>query len=138
LNWLLFLPLIKYNSPTKKWYDFAVFGFLSDVIGDVFFPPQRGDEAITESFVVFGGAFLMRPIGGIVMGYVGDKYGRKKALVISILMMAFPTFIMGCLPSYERAGFISIVLLIIVRLMQGFSVGGQASFRIYRDIICLF
>lgn len=97
-----------------------------DVIGQVFFPAhQKGHTAITESFLVFGGAFLMRPIGGIVMGYIGDTYGRKRALVLSIFLMAFPTFTMGCLPSYEQAGALSIVLLIIVRLLQGFSVGGQ-------------
>lgn len=67
----------------------------------------------------------MRPIGGLTMGYIGDKYGRKRALVLSIFLMAFPTFTMGCLPSYEKAGGLSIVLLVIVRLLQGFSVGGQ-------------
>lgn len=111
-----------------EWYDFSVFGFLSDVIGEVFFPAhQTGHLAITESFLIFGGAFLMRPVGGIFMGYIGDKYGRQKALRVSIFLMAFPTFAMGCLPSYERAGSISIVLLVIVRLLQGFSVGGQVS-----------
>ena len=109
-----------------EWYDFAVFGFLSDVIGSVFFPAhQSGHLAITESFLIFGGAFLMRPVGGVFLGYIRDKYGREKALRISIFLMAFPTFAMGCLPSYERAGAISIILLIIVRLLQGFSVGGQ-------------
>ncbi len=59
------------------------------------------------------------------MGYVGDKYGRKRALEISIFLMAFPTFAMGCLPSYERVGAFSIVSLVIVRCLQGLSVGGQ-------------
>lgn len=109
-----------------EWYDFAVFGFLSDVIGQVFFPAhQTGDTKIIESFLIFGGAFLMRPIGGLTMGYIGDTYGRKRALVLSIFLMAFPTFLMGCLPSYDKAGALSIVLLILVRLLQGFSVGGQ-------------
>ncbi|CAB9498044.1 Glycine betaine/proline/ectoine/pipecolic acid transporter OusA [Seminavis robusta] len=111
---------------TLEWYDFALFGFLSDVIGGVFFPShQQGHMAITESFLVFGVAFLFRPIGGVVMGYIGDKYGRRKALIISIYCMAFPTFAMGCLPSYERVGDLAIVLLVLVRLLQGFSVGGQ-------------
>jgi len=108
-----------------EWYDFAVFGFLSDIIGDVFFPPQAGNAATVESFAVFGGAFLMRPVGGLLMGYIGDVYGRKKALFISIFLMAFPTFAMGCLPGYEQVGPISVVLLVIVRLLQGLSVGGQ-------------
>lgn len=71
-----------------EWYDFAVFGYLSDVIGDVFFPPnQEGHAAIIESFAVFGLAFLCRPIGGIILGYIGDTYGRKRALEISIFLM---------------------------------------------------
>jgi MHS family proline/betaine transporter-like MFS transporter len=143
-----------------EWYDFAVFGFLSDgtctlltstnnniehdktqaalcfatpqplffktiVIGSVFFPPQAGNAAIVESFAVFGGAFLMRPIGGVLMGYIGDTWGRKKALEISIFLMAVPTFLMGCLPSYQQVGWVAIVLLCTVRLLQGLSVGGQ-------------
>jgi MHS family proline/betaine transporter-like MFS transporter len=109
-----------------EWYDFAVFGYLGDVIGEVFFPPkQPGDDATIEAFAVFGGAFLMRPIGGMMLGYIGDVYGRKRALVISIFLMAFPTFAMGCLPTYAQVGPFAIVLLTIVRLLQGISVGGQ-------------
>eukprot|EP00548_Thalassiothrix_antarctica_P008745 CAMPEP_0194154192 /NCGR_PEP_ID=MMETSP0152-20130528/59644_1 /TAXON_ID=1049557 /ORGANISM="Thalassiothrix antarctica, Strain L6-D1" /LENGTH=490 /DNA_ID=CAMNT_0038860093 /DNA_START=120 /DNA_END=1592 /DNA_ORIENTATION=+ len=110
-----------------EWYDFAVFGFFADTISEVFFPPEeKGDNtALMESFAIFGGAFFMRPIGGIIMGWIGDKYGRKLALEISIFLMAFPTFAMGCLPTYDRIGKWSIVLLTIVRLLQGLSVGGQ-------------
>mmetsp|Transcript_14014 Transcript_14014/g.41037 ORF Transcript_14014/g.41037 Transcript_14014/m.41037 type:complete len:408 (+) Transcript_14014:285-1508(+) len=78
-----------------------------------------------ESFAVFGGAFLARPLGGLLLGYLGDVYGRKKALTVSIFLMAFPTFAMGCLPSYEQVGYTSTILLIIIRLLQGMSVGGQ-------------
>ena len=67
----------------------------------------------------------MRPIGGMLMGYIGDKYGSRRALTISIFLMAFPTFSMGCLPGYARVGSMSIVLLTLVRLLQGLSVGGQ-------------
>lgn len=109
-----------------EWYDFAVFGFFGDIIGQVFFPPdQKGNRAIMESFAVFGGAFLMRPVGGVLLGYIGDIYGPKKALVISIFLMACPTFAMGCLPSYQQVGVLSVILLLIVRLLQGLSVGGQ-------------
>jgi len=78
-----------------EWYDFAVFGYFSDVLGDVFFPPQEGHAAIIESFAIFGLAFLCRPIGGILLGYIGDVHGRKKALEISLFLIAFPTFAMG-------------------------------------------
>ncbi len=61
-----------------EWYDFAVFGYFSDILSDVFFPPgQQGHAALVETFAVFGGAFLMRPIGGMMMGYIGDKYGSR-------------------------------------------------------------
>ena len=106
-----------------EWYDFAVFGFLDDVIGDVFFPPNSEGDA--SAFLVFGGAFIMRPIGGLLLGWLGDTVGRKKALVVSIFLMAFPTFAMGCLPGYSQIGNWAVVLLIIVRLLQGLSVGGQ-------------
>ena len=104
-------------------YDFAVFGFFSDIIGEVFFPHTK--DPMAQSFAVFGGAFLFRPIGGILLGYLGDTMGREKALRISIFLMAFPTFAMGCLPTYDQVGVISIVLLITIRILQGISVGGQ-------------
>jgi len=108
-----------------EWYDFAVFGYFSDVIGNVFFPQQEGHAATIEAFAVFGLAFLCRPIGGVMLGYIGDIYGRKRALEISIFLMAFPTFAMGCLPSYAQVGNLAIVLLTFVRCLQGLSVGGQ-------------
>mmetsp|Transcript_7589 Transcript_7589/g.18931 ORF Transcript_7589/g.18931 Transcript_7589/m.18931 type:complete len:529 (+) Transcript_7589:180-1766(+) len=109
-----------------EWYDFAVFGFFSDVIGEVFFPKgQSEDLSVMESFAVFGGAFLMRPIGGLVIGYIGDTSGRKKALEISIFLMALATTLMGCLPTYSQVGNSAILLLLMVRMLQGLSVGGQ-------------
>lgn len=109
-----------------EWYDFAVFGYFSDVLGATFFPPnQPGNSQLIESFAVFGGAFIMRPVGGLLMGYLGDVYGRKTALEVSIFLMAVPTFCMGCLPTYERVGCWAYILLILVRLLQGMSVGGQ-------------
>jgi len=105
------------------------------VVGVVFFPPSEKaavsttgeyyDDNLVKSFAVYGGAFLMRPFGGIMIGYLGDKYGRKYALVLSLFLMAIPTFIMGCLPTYEQVGSLSTVLLVICRLLQGMSVGGQ-------------
>jgi MHS family proline/betaine transporter-like MFS transporter len=103
-----------------------VFGYFSDILSEVFFPPnQEGHAALVETFAVFGGAFVMRPIGGMMMGYIGDKYGSRRALTISIFLMAFPTFAMGCLPGYASIGSLAFVLLTLVRLLQGLSVGGQ-------------
>lgn len=109
-----------------EWYDFAVFGFFSDILGMVFFSKDQSEDLrVMESFAVFGGAFLMRPVGGIVIGYIGDVQGRKKALEISIFLMAIATSAMGCLPTYEQVGPFAIVLLVLVRMLQGMSVGGQ-------------
>lgn len=108
-----------------EWYDFAIYGFFADEVGKVCFPPQGGDAQTLESFAVFGGAFLMRPVGGLLLGYIGDVYGRKRALTASIFLMAFPTFAMGCLPPFSLVGYWSTVSLIVIRLLQGMSVGGQ-------------
>jgi len=112
-----------------EWYDFALFGFFSDVIAKVFFPPTLdGDEQdgnLVKSFVIFGSAFLMRPIGGLMIGYIGDKHGRKEALTRSLFLMAIPTTLMGCLPTYNQVGVLSTILLCCCRLVQGISVGGQ-------------
>ncbi|KAL3944033.1 MAG: hypothetical protein SGBAC_001901 [Bacillariaceae sp.] len=109
-----------------EWYDFAVFGFFSDVLGVVFFPKDQSEDlSVMESFAVFGGAFLMRPLGGVIIGYIGDTKGRKKALEISLFLMAFATTLMGCLPTYDQIGNGAILLLLMVRMLQGLSVGGQ-------------
>lgn len=109
-----------------EWYDFSVYGYFSDIIGKVFFPPTTSaNAALVESFAVFGIAFLIRPIGGLIFGQMGDNVGRKSALQNSILLMAFPTFALGCLPTYAQVGWWSTALLVICRMLQGFSVGGQ-------------
>jgi MHS family proline/betaine transporter-like MFS transporter len=74
---------------------------------------------------VFGAAFVMRPVGGIFMGWIGDTLGRKRALEISILLMLFPSFLIGCLPSYDSIGWFSACALVIFRLMQGLAAGGE-------------
>ena len=105
-----------------------MFGFFSDIIAQVFFPESENEDDnsnLIKSFVIFGGAFVMRPIGGLVIGYTGDKHGRKQALTKSLLLMAIPTTCMGFLPTYKQAGWISPFLLCVCRLLQGISVGGQ-------------
>ncbi|CAJ1933906.1 unnamed protein product [Cylindrotheca closterium] len=109
-----------------EWYDFAIFGFFSDVLGVVFFPKDQSEDlSVMESFAVFGGAFLMRPLGGVIIGYIGDTRGRKHALEISLFLMAFATTLMGCLPTYDQIGNGAILFLLLVRMLQGLSVGGQ-------------
>jgi MHS family proline/betaine transporter-like MFS transporter len=107
-----------------EWYDFGIYGFFSDTISQVFFPPE-GIHNLVFSYLIFGAAFLMRPMGGLITGHIGDVHGRKRALVFSMLFMTIPTVAMGFLPTYQQVGGWSTVLLALCRCLQGFSVGGQ-------------
>jgi len=108
-----------------EWYDFAVFGFLAPMIGKNFFPSDDPLDSLLGAFSVFAVAFLARPAGGILFGYIGDQFGRKKALQLSVMMMAVPTFLVGILPTHAEIGTLAPVLLILLRLAQGLSVGGE-------------
>mmetsp|Transcript_30794 Transcript_30794/g.56983 ORF Transcript_30794/g.56983 Transcript_30794/m.56983 type:complete len:459 (-) Transcript_30794:439-1815(-) len=115
-----------YFGNAAEWYDFAIYGFFSDTIAQVFFPPSSAGHAnLVMSYIVFGCAFFIRPLGGIITGHIGDKLGRKRAVVFSLCCMTFPTVAMGCLPTYEQVGGWSTALLVFCRMLQGFSVGGQ-------------
>mmetsp|Transcript_35817 Transcript_35817/g.31600 ORF Transcript_35817/g.31600 Transcript_35817/m.31600 type:complete len:506 (-) Transcript_35817:47-1564(-) len=110
-----------------EWFDFAIFGLLADEIGHNFFPKSANGVQLLQAFAVYAGAFLMRPLGGALFGWIGDKYGRLNALRISIFMMAFPTFLTGCLPTYHDIGITATILLVLLRLIQGLSVGGEIT-----------
>lgn len=108
-----------------EWYDFAVFGFLAPIMGAQFFPADDPLASLIKVYGVFAAGYLMRPLGGMIFGHVGDRLGRKRALEISILMMAVPTFLVGCLPTHVQIGTAAAALLIALRLLQGISVGGE-------------
>lgn len=109
-----------------EWYDFAVYGYFSDIIGQVFFPPSASHSTATvEAYVIFGVAFLMRPIGAIVVGRIADATSRRKALACSMALMAVSTLLLGVLPTYGQVGNWAYVLLLILRLLQGLSAGGN-------------
>jgi MHS family proline/betaine transporter-like MFS transporter len=108
-----------------EWYDFAVFGFLAPVMSPLFFPSEDLMAGLIKTYGVFAAGYLMRPLGGILFGYIGDKLGRKKALQISISMIALPTVLVGLLPTHAQIGAVAALLLIILRLAQGVSVGGE-------------
>ena len=94
----------------------------------VFFPENMGVNPHIFTFAIFAGAFMMRISGGLLFGYIGDKFGRKNALFLSILLMAIATTSMGCLPTFASVGFAAPIMLFLVRLCQGLSVGGQVCF----------
>ncbi|GAA2281446.1 MFS transporter [Streptomyces ruber] len=108
-----------------EWFDFGVYAYLAGTIGRVFFPSGSDTAQLLSSFATFAVAFLVRPIGGMVFGPMGDKAGRKKVLALTMILMAIATFAIGLLPSYAAVGFWSPLLLILFRLLQGFSTGGE-------------
>jgi len=108
-----------------EWYDFAVYGYFAQTIGQHFFPSKDPVASLIASFGVFAAGFLMRPVGGLVFGHIGDRIGRKAALTLSVIAMAVPTFLIGLLPDYSQIGVVASVLIVVLRLVQGLSVGGE-------------
>src|SRR5205085_5260119 len=106
-------------------YDFFVFGSLTGVISKTFFaglPPTAG---LAAALALFGAGFLFRPLGALVFGRIGDKAGRKGALLITVMMMGAATFAIGLLPTYAQAGIAATLLLVLMRVIQGFALSGE-------------
>lgn len=110
-----------------EWYEFAIFGFLSKQISENFFPSTDPFLGIMMTYGVFATGFVMRPVGAILSGYLGDRHGRKIGLLVSIVLMAIPTFLMGLLPTYDQVGLLAPLLLLLCRMLQGVSLGGEFS-----------
>ena len=110
-----------------EWYDFAVYGYFAATIGKHFFPSDDPAVSTVMSFGVFAIGFLARPFGGLILGHLGDVLGRRRVLMISILLMAIPTFLIGVMPTYDTLGVLAPVILILLRLAQGISVGGELT-----------
>jgi MHS family proline/betaine transporter-like MFS transporter len=108
-----------------EWYDFALFGFFAQQIGAHFFPAGDPTASLLAAFGTFAAGFLMRPVGGALFGWVGDRFGRKQALIWSVLAMAFPSFFIGVLPGTATIGLAAPILLLLCRLLQGIAVGGE-------------
>ena len=87
-----------------EWYDFSIYGYFAANIGRHFFPAQNAVSSLIAAFGVFAAGFLMRPLGSLLFGHIGDKMGRKAALTASVALMAIPTFLIGALPSYQQIG----------------------------------
>ena len=108
-----------------EWYDFAIYGYFAVQIGRHFFPHGDAVAQLLSAFGVFAIGYLMRPIGGVLVGHIGDRFGRRTALVFSVTAMAMPTFLMGLLPGYQTIGVLAPVGLTLLRVLQGLSVGGE-------------
>ncbi|MGI9197440.1 MAG: MFS transporter [Candidatus Nanopelagicales bacterium] len=110
-----------------EWYDFMVYGLLATTIQQVFYPTDNPTVGLILTFATFAVGYLARPIGGVVIGRLGDTKGRKYALVLSTTLMLIPLFVITILPTYDQIGLWAPILLTLMRLMQGFSVGGEYS-----------
>src|SRR3954452_6067605 len=108
-----------------EWFDFAVYGFFAVTIGKVFFPSDSDTASLLSSLAVYGVAFLVRPIGGLVLGAFADRHGRRAALSLTVVLMGVSTTLVAALPTYASVGFLAPVLLILLRCAQGFSAGGE-------------
>jgi MFS family permease len=110
-----------------EWYEFFLYGTAATLVFNKVFFAQGGNDldAILAAFVTYAVGFIARPLGGVVFGHYGDKYGRKKLLQFSLLLVGVSTFLMGCLPTFGQIGYLAPTLLVILRFLQGFAVGGE-------------
>ncbi|MEV5376597.1 MFS transporter [Streptomyces nondiastaticus] len=108
-----------------EWFDFGVYAYMAATLGKVFFPSGSSGAQVIAAFATFAAAFVVRPLGGLVFGPLGDRIGRQKVLAATMIMMAVSTFAVGLLPAYATVGVAAPVLLLVCRLVQGFSTGGE-------------
>jgi MHS family proline/betaine transporter-like MFS transporter len=108
-----------------EWYDFALYGYLAPIIGTLFFPADDPVASLLAAFGVFAIGFAARPVGGVVFGHIGDRIGRKPALIVSVVMMGVATFAIGVMPDHAQIGASAALGLVILRVLEGLSVGGE-------------
>jgi len=117
---------------TLENYDYILYANFAFIFSKLFFPTGDLYTSLIATFGVFAAGFLTRPIGALIFGHIGDKHSRKTALSVSIMLMSFPTSLIGLLPSYSEIGILAPIALVIIRMMQGLSIGGEtSSFMIY-------
>jgi MHS family proline/betaine transporter-like MFS transporter len=122
---LFSIILVGLIGNVMEWYDFAVYGYFAGILGQQFFPATDPAVSLIASFGAFAAGFLMRPLGGLLFGRIGDALGRQAAMSLSVLAMAIPTVLMAFLPSYAQIGIAAPILLVLLRIIQGLSVGGE-------------
>lgn len=108
-----------------EWYDFGLYGLLAPVLAARFFPGHNRTAALIEVYGGFAAGFAMRPLGAVILGHLGDRRGRRFVLILSVTLMGLATAAVGILPTWQQVGIAAPILLILVRLFQGVSVGGE-------------
>jgi MFS transporter, MHS family, shikimate and dehydroshikimate transport protein len=120
------VALASFVGSTVEWYDFFIYGTATALVfGQLFFPTENPVLGTLSAFATFGVGFLFRPLGGAFFGHFGDRIGRKSMLVITLLVMGTATVLIGFLPTYDSIGILAPILLVLLRSIQGFSVGGE-------------
>jgi len=110
-----------------EWYDFALYGFMASILSRLFFPQGHKVASLLATYGIFAAGFVMRPIGSALFGWLGDTVGRSKTMLLSVILMSFPTLLLGLLPPYSAIGVWAPIALVLIRLIQGLSVGGEFS-----------
>lgn len=108
-----------------EWFDLAVYALMATYIGSTFFPEGAPGAQLVQAYAVFGVTYLIRPLGGLVLGAYADRHGRKKALVLTIWLMVAGTFLMAIMPGYDTLGMAAPLAVVVARLLQGFAAGGE-------------
>lgn len=118
--------LASWIGSALEYYDFAVYGTAAAIVlNRIFFPEDTAAIGILKSMVVVGVAYVVRPFGAMIVGPLGDRYGRRFVLMLTLFLMGFATFAIGCLPTYSEAGILAPTLLVICRMIQGLSAAGE-------------
>src|SRR5215470_1454773 len=110
-----------------EYYDYALYGYVSTIIAPLFFPGHDPVASLLSVLAVFALSYVVRPIGGIFFGWVGDRYGRKRALVVTVIGIGAANTALGILPTYAMVGVFAPILLVLVRITQGFFAGGEVG-----------
>src|SRR5512133_836779 len=120
--------LASWIGSAVEYYDFFIYGTAAALVfGKIFFPSIDPKLATIADFATFGVAYITRPIGAFILGHIGDKFGRKKVLTFTLLLMGLSTFLVGVLPTYDQVGVAAPVMLVILRLLQGISAAGEQA-----------